>query len=150
MRLYLMRHGYAVTNPVTKDRELSRAGADSAQQTVDTAIAKHKMMTTAIYHSAYTRAIQTAAIAGGQLGVNPQAQPSLAPDADPGPWVIWLQAATDDLMLVGHCPFLSILRDELLGRQLQQCEESWPTAMLSCLEHNEDGAWGIAWVVSPT
>ena len=69
----------------------------------------------------------------------------LAPNDPVDPWVEELNKSTDDVMIVGHLPFLSKLVSRLLGREEELI--SFQQGGIVCLEKMEHLQWRIRWMV---
>ena len=104
-----------------------------------------------IRHSGKTRAAQTAEVLAERLqpltGVS--AVEGLKPLDDQMPWAERLKGEQDNLMLVGHLPFVARLAALLVaGDPNVEVVRFQPGGVL-CLERDEAGGWAIAWLVVP-
>jgi len=150
MALYLMRHGEAVLKEMNSDRPLSDRGLTEVRHVAERA-AKKDLIITKIFHSGKMRAMQTASILQDSLkpasgiaeteGMNPK---------DDISGILPLIESEDNIMLVGHLPFLEKLASYLVtGNQERQIVE-FPTAGIVCLEkEQEKGPWKIRWRLTP-
>ncbi len=150
MALYLVRHGEAVLKEMNSDRPLSNRGLKEVRHVAERA-AKKDLIITKIFHSGKMRAMQTASILQGYLkpssgiaeteGMNPK---------DDISGILPLIESEDNIMLVGHLPFLEKLASYLVtGNQDRRIVE-FPTAGIVCLEkEQEKGAWKIRWRLTP-
>lgn len=104
-----------------------------------------------ILHSGKTRAAQTAEILNSNVlskhGI--MKKEGLAPNDPVDNWVEKLNADSEDLMIVGHLPFLSKLAGRLLGGKEKQELIAFQHAGIVCLERIEYFHWKIAWMVIP-
>ena len=56
---------------------------------------------------------------------------------------------TDDMVLVGHLPFMDRLAARLVvGREDIAVVAFHPSSCL-CLERQDDGGWSVVWMLSP-
>jgi phosphohistidine phosphatase len=114
--LYLVHHADAVSPAVDSTRPLSERGLHDAEDVAARAAARGARPKT-IWHSGKLRARQTAEIYWKAL--NPAAtftaMHGLQPDDDPEPMADTLEVAPDDdLMIVGHFPYMPALLSQLL------------------------------------
>lgn len=150
MALYLMRHGEAVLKEMNADRPLSDRGEREVRRTA--AMAAGKNITVArIFHSGKKRAMQTAMIAREYL----QPPPGMAETAGIAPKddianVLPLIEKEDDIMIVGHLPFLEKLAAYLVtGNQDKRIVEL-PTGGIVRLDRGKrKGVWKVAWKLAP-
>ena len=150
MVLYLVRHGEAVLKEMNSDRPLSDRGLAEVRHVSERA-AKKDLLVTKIFHSGKMRAMQTASILQDYLkpssgiaeteGMNPK---------DDISGILPLIESEDNIMLVGHLPFLEKLASYLVtGNQDRRIVE-FPTAGIVCLEkEQEKGPWKIRWRLTP-
>jgi phosphohistidine phosphatase len=136
MWLYLVHHADAVTAEVDSTRPLSSRGRAQATD-VARRVAARQARPVAIWHSGKLRARETAEIY--LQATNPAATftatRGLQPDDDPEWMRDALAGETDDLMIVGHYPYLPTLLQLLAGDQavfpqhgavaLERAESGW-------------------------
>lgn len=141
MVLYLARHGkYIVTN--NGSDSLSEEGRKETEM-VALKLKKENKLPKEIRHSEKLRAKQTAEIIGTILGVKWHEIKGLKP-ADPiEPILKEIQFDDQDLMLVGHLPFMLNLLSAL-------GQEGIPfiNSCVVCLDHRNSN-WKITSVISP-
>ncbi|MBN1834762.1 MAG: phosphohistidine phosphatase SixA [Spirochaetales bacterium] len=154
MRVYLVRHGEAKSKDEDPERGLTEQGRLQVEA-VGRLISRDIRSVGSIWHSGKKRAAETAEILAGFLpgqeaAAQPVMLPGLSPEDPPGPIAAELRAGSEDVLLVGHLPFLDRLALLLIGadsRHVQRLLAFEPAAAL-CLERREE-AWLIAWFVSP-
>lgn len=115
MHLYLMRHGEAGIEIGVTDsqRSLTLLGEKQAQQQADY-LAQQKMSIQQIYHSDYLRAQQTAEIVGHSLNnTKVEAHTGLRPQDSIDSLVLEINTWQNNILLVGHLPYLALLALEL-------------------------------------
>jgi phosphohistidine phosphatase len=149
MRLYLIQHGEAKPEDVDPRRSLTEKGVADVS-TVAGFLKPLQVTVRAVFHSGKTRALQTAEILaevvrGGDL----KAHGGLAPN-DPVDSVKDEIAQTfDDLMIVGHLPFLGKLASVLVAGSESADAVAFRQGGIVCLERDEKGAWRVRWMVTP-
>lgn len=151
MRLYLVQHAAAKPKEDDPDRPLSAQGRVDIDR-MATFLARNDVALESIRHSGKTRAAQTADVLSDRLqpvaGVS--AVEGLKPLDDPMPWAERLKGEQDNLMLVGHLPFVARLAALLVaGDPNVEVVRFQPGGVL-CLERDDAGAWAIAWLVVPS
>lgn len=117
MKLCLIRHGNAKDHNVDALRQLSDQGKREAKNAGDYCRSV-SFKPQKIFHSELVRAKETASLVLGQLGT----QLSLVEDKDLLPnspistWYNNLLYMEEDIMLVGHMPYMGIFAEELLDQ----------------------------------
>ena len=106
--LYLVRHGEAKSKQEDPDRGLTQAGLADVTNVARWAQAAG-IRADEIRHSGKLRARQTAEIFAEYLGSEAQAVPGLAPNDDVSAVAEAVQDEEQNIMLVGHLPFLERL-----------------------------------------
>ena len=156
MRLYLVRHGEAVSEEADPARPLSSRGREQAGK-VARFLKPLGISVGSVQHSGKLRAAQTAEILAGSIasaeGV--RERPGLGPMEPVEPMADEIGEAEADLMIVGHLPFLGRLASRLIlgdaGRDIVTFRE----ATTVCLEGEPSAGdlpgrgWRIAWTVTP-
>jgi phosphohistidine phosphatase len=149
MRLYLVQHGEAVPEDVDPARPLS-AGGRSDVERMAAFLARGGIRAVEVWHSGKRRAEQTAAILGAALSPEraPEARTGLNPN-DPTEAIVREVATRDqDVMLVGHLPYMAKLANRLVvGREDAGVVAFRPGSVL-CLERT-DQRWTIVWMATP-
>jgi len=150
MKLFLAQHGEAVSKEKDVQRPLSNEGCLEARNTA-TFLRRARLKIPLIWHSGKTRALQTAEILAEALCVegNVMMKQGLAP-LDPVEQIEnGLPGRQEDLMIVGHLPFLGRLASRLLiGADSPDLVAFQPGAVV-CLERSEAKSWHIRWMVVP-
>jgi phosphohistidine phosphatase len=148
MKLYLMQHGEAKSEAEDPERSLTFRGQEENQRISGTAKKLH-LRPSKIYHSGKKRAEQTAGIIGRTLDLSAQPAQGLNPNDDIRPWVERISAETEDLMIVGHLPFLEKLASFLVCRDEGAKAILFRYSAIVCLQNKEDGRWVVDWVLKP-
>lgn len=143
-----MRHGEAASAESDARRPLSPVGRrqveDLAKQASERGVAPARIL-----HSGKLRAKQTAEILRDALGntlgggIECGETAGLDPEDDPQSMARLAAESHQDLMLVGHLPFMGILASRLLR---ESRELAFPTATMACLERTKD--WKLLWKIS--
>ncbi len=149
MNLYLVRHAsYDKHNP---EKSLSPEGREEIKLTANHLKYKEIQQVSVIYHSGKTRARQTAEIIS--RFINPTEGLITAEDLDPmDPPQVWdekLSGTNDDIMLVGHLPFMANLAEHLLGEKFNNKDIDFKAATIVCLSKQNGGGWEHKWTLSP-
>jgi phosphohistidine phosphatase len=105
MRLYLVQHGEAKSEAEDPERSLTIRGEEDTRK-ISAAAKRLGFRPSRIYHSGKKRAEQTAGIIAGVFDLSAQLGQGLNPNDDVRPWVERISGEAEDLMIVGHLPFL--------------------------------------------
>ena len=150
MRLYLVQHGEAVAEDVDPTRPLNAVGRTDVER-MAAFLARGGIRAMEVWHSGKRRAEQTAAIltAASSPELAPEGRTGLNPN-DPTEGTVHEVATRDqDVMLVGHLPYLAKLADRLVvGREDAGVVAFRPGSVL-CLERTGQGRWTIVWMATP-
>lgn len=68
---------------------------------------------------------------------------------DARPWTERISQEREDLMLVGHLPFLEKLTSLLLCGNEKTRLVLFRYGAIVCLEQREDKGWGVRWILTP-
>jgi phosphohistidine phosphatase len=150
MRIYLMRHGEAVQAGPDTTRALSAKGrSDTAK--VAKFLQAAKTPVSAIWHSSKTRAFETANLLGKALGtqIPTEAHEGLDPNDSAEDFATDLEhKAPDQLLVVGHLPFVEKLASHLVCRD-RSIPVAFKTGTLAALEGGFEHGFIIIWAVTP-
>jgi phosphohistidine phosphatase len=149
MRLYLVQHGEALSKDVDPERALSDAGRADAER-LASFLASRRLTINRVLQSGKLRAQQTATILARTLApdIAPEQANGLNPLDDPQSLLRTIAGWQEDVLIVGHLPFLA----KLVGQILTGTDDSlvmFEPGTMVCLERSED-RWSVAWVVPPT
>ncbi len=150
MKLYLIQHGEATTEEVDPSRPLTAKGRIDVQN-IASFLKGAKLGPTDILHSSKTRARQTAEIIAAQLapGCQVKERHGLAPNDPIDALVNEVSRMANDLVIVGHLPFLGKLAAKLLAGMESKNVVAFRQGAVVCLQRNEDQTWQVAWMISP-
>jgi len=148
MRLYLVQHGEAKSEAEDPERPLTMRGEEETRK-ISAAAKRMGLHPSTIYHSGKKRAAQTAEIIAGTLGLSVRLGQGLNPNDDVRPWVERISKAAEDLMIVGHLPFLEKLASFLVCGDEGTKAVMFRYSALLCLEKKESGGWAVDWIIRP-
>ncbi len=151
MALFLVQHGKSLPKDVDPDQGLSKEGVLEVERIADVAKG-YNVQVLQIKHSGKTRARQTAEIFGSALsptdgirssdGLNPLDDVTAVADSID---------RKDDLMLVGHLPFMERLTSYLVTGSIDRPVFKFQNGGIVCLDENPDTrSWVIKWTLMPT
>lgn len=146
MHVILVQHGEAASKEIDPGRPLTDRGRANMDD-LASRLSSRGLLPRQIWHSGKTRARQSAELLSA--GAAPQPRGGLAPKDDPQPWVTTLAACDQDIMLVGHQPFLGKLAALLLTGDADRVSIGFVPGSACALERTEEGGWQIAWMLRP-
>ncbi len=143
MRLYLVRHGEALPPDLDPDRGLSDHGQDQAAR-VGKRLCQRGLRISDIRSSKKARARQTAEIIATELPgeIRPSTEAGLSPGDSVEAFAAGLRHQKQDLMVVGHLPFLPALATHLLEGQ-SASPLSLPTSGVLILRREDEYGWSL-------
>lgn len=149
MRLYLLRHGEPQPEEKDPRRRLTPRGRlDIA--TIGRFLEQNSLHIPEIWHSDKARVRETAEIIAQAVGTTRLLErPGLAPLDPVGPIRGDIIAREEDMMLVGHLPFLSLLASLLLGVPTETEIFRFKTGEIACLERNGERHWRLLFSIYP-
>lgn len=150
MKLYLVQHAQAASKEQDPQRPLTEEGRRDLQKVSDF-IRPLNLPVDFLWHSGKTRAAQTAEILSEiiKLGNPLITRDGLAPNDDVGVLKNELSSARQDIMIVGHLPFLSKLTSLLLTGRESTNVVAFKQGGIVCLSRTQDNLWQIEWMVTP-
>ena len=150
-RLWLIRHGEAVSEEFDPERLLTPAGRIQVEA-VARVLARLDVRPAAVFHSNKLRARQTAELVGGALRPAPPVREAahLTPNAHPDQWADRLDRGEEDLVLVGHLPHLVRLVCALAGLpDFPELVRLEPAGAI-CVSRPAPGQrWSVEWILPP-
>ena len=152
MKLYLVRHGEAVVSDNGGDVALSELGKFEVEKS-GTEIADRIDNLDTIFHSNKLRAHQTAKIIQTKLKfdatVPMNEMEGLKPNDSAEEIAEWAGQVQNDIMLVGHLPFMNKLAGILLKESEKNYSLSFGTASVASFERGKSGDWMLLWFFNP-
>ncbi len=150
MRVYLVQHGLAKDKSEDSARPLSDQGREDVTRCAGFLSLFEKPKPVKIVHSGKLRAAQTAEMFAEAWGGIPVEQTlDLAPNDDPSVWSAHLASMNEDVMLVGHLPYMQRLAGLLICGDPQREAVRFRNGGVVCMEKGESG-WSILWQINPT
>ncbi len=151
MKLYLVQHGEAKPESEDPERPLTQRGKEEVKR-VSHVAQRLNISPSLVFHSGKTRARQTAELVAEGLkisGPSIQAAEGLNPNDDVRPWAEKISRETQDLMIVGHLPFLEKLASFLVSGNEDARLVLFRYGAIVCLEQKEDRKWAVRWILTP-
>lgn len=149
MKIYLVRHGEYLSSDMNADQSLSEKGR---KETADIAhlLKEMNFEISEIRHSVKKRAKDTAEILFEAIDSNSKLiqTEGLKPSDPIEPLLEEILAADNNLMVVGHLPYLEKLLTVLLFGEERESPVDLCNSCVICLE-GEKRDWKIAWMISP-
>lgn len=151
MKLYLMRHGAYELENIHNGNPLSEQGKTDVTRIADF-LSRNPIPVSHIFHSEKKRALQTAElISRGFNSTHPlQLHESLNPNDDIEALMDSVLEWDEDILIVGHLPYLSKLASKLIVNDEYKEILSFTTGTLACLERIEQTRFSINWVLAPS
>jgi phosphohistidine phosphatase len=150
MKVYLVRHGEAVSSQFDPQRPLSEKGLADIRK-VALFIKPLEISVEHIWHSGKLRAAQTAEILAESVSVTKDCSEhkNLMPNDDVTIIADELEAYNTDLMIVGHLPFLAYLTSLLVADKETANVAAFAAGAITCLNRRTPGQWQIEWMITP-
>lgn len=151
MKLYLMRHGEALSPQIDPERGLTENGklkiSDVANHVKQKSVSFRK-----IFHSKKKRARETAQIMANILSpdITPQQHAHILPNDDPDLLLAEINLWNEDTLIASHLPYVPNLITELTGKDAYLTAITFETGTLVCLEKKEGDNWSISWSTCPS
>jgi len=150
MALYLVQHGKSLPKEVDPRQGLSHEGRADTRRIGEVA-AGYNVHVSAIWHSTKTRARQTAQMMADCLhpskGV--REMQGLKPLDDVAALAQRIPEF-EDIMLVGHLPFMARLASHLIIGRQEPAVFRFQNSGIVCLKRESEGrGWIIAWTLMP-
>ncbi len=150
MHLYLVQHGAAKAETEDPQRGLTDEGRRTVER-VAQFLSALRLTVDRIEHSDKLRARQTAEIfaAGLRPTEGTKQVAGIAPNDDVEPMRARLEKESNNLMLVGHLPYLSRLVARLLGLTADRTVVQFQMGGIVRMAREETGHWVVHWALVP-
>ena len=149
MKVYLAQHGHALNKSENPERPLSNVGHAEVGQVAD--LLAGQLQVSRVVHSGRRRAQQTAeilaAITAGEFPV--EQIDGLGPNDDVSAFARQLVAWNEDILVVGHLPFMEKLVSLLVRGSASKKTVEYTPGSIVCLQQDEQGAWLILGMIRP-
>lgn len=154
MKLYLVRHGdytMEITKEMTALDVLSEQGTKDITNLMNFLKPKN-LEVASIFHSGKNRAQQTAELLaqGFVCDQAPQVYRGLQPGDDVAVIADDVSQWEEDVLVVGHLPFMGRLVSQLTTGQENHEVVNFQTGVMVCLNQIDRRRWTIEWVLSPS
>ncbi len=149
MKLYLAQHGNALTKDINPDRPLSEVGQLAVEQLARSLA--ECIEVSRVIHSGKTRSRQTAEILARYVCSEPSIEEfnGINPNDPVEAFAQLIDDWNDDLLVVGHLPFMSKLVSLLLTGSIEETIVAYTPGSIVSLELVEEEGWQLLWMVSP-
>ena len=149
MRLYLVQHGEAAAKDVDPERPLTSQGAKDVATLADF-LHRAGVRVDRVIHSGKLRAQQTAELLAKAIGrgVPVEISDRINPNDDPAAIDWQHEGAGQDLLVVGHLPYIARLAALLVTKEPDAAVIACRPGSMVCLEHDGTG-WSINWMLRP-
>lgn len=150
MKLYLVQHGDAVSKDRDPDRPLSDKGLDDVRK-IALWLGGLDLHVRRVLHSGKTRARQTAELFAGEITSDweIEAIAGIAPMDPIESFMSMLEAWTEDVLVVGHLPFMAKLVSRLVCEGATRPVAAYQPGSVVCLEKEAADCWVIVWMMRP-
>ncbi len=151
MKLYLIQHGEAKSEAEDPERSLTARG-EKEVLAVSKVAEGLRIRPSKIHHSGKLRAKQSAEIIATALKIpDSLVRPAsgLNPNDDIHAWAERISKEKEDLMLVGHLPFLEKLTSLLLCGDERARLVLFRYGAIVCLDQKDEKGWAVSWVLTP-
>ena len=150
MKLYLVQHAKAAPKDVDPQRPLTEEGRRDIQK-VAAFIKPLNLSVDYLWHSGKKRAQQTAEILADVVEVRKEmaAHDGLAPNDDVLTLKDEIISDQNDIIIVGHLPFLPKLASLLLTGSESSNIVAFRNGGIVCLDYSDDNQWQLDWMIIP-
>ena len=149
MKLYLVQHGDALAKEIDPDRPLSEMGQLAVERVAS--LLAERIEVSRVIHSGKTRARQTAEVFARLISNEPAVEEfnGINPNDPVEAFAQLVDDWNDDLLVVGHLPFMSKLVSLLLTGSIEETIVAYTPGSIVSLELVEEEGWQLLWMVSP-
>ena len=150
MKLYLVQHAKAASKQTDPQRPLTEEGRGDIQK-IAAFIQPLNLSVNYLWHSGKKRAEQTAELLAEVVKINKgqTIRDGLGPNDNVTVLRDELVSIQQDVMIVGHLPFLSKLASLLLTGSESVNTVAFRQGGIVCLNRSESNQWQIDWMVTP-
>lgn len=150
MKLYLMRHGEALSSEKDPQRGLTDSGKLKIEQLAEH-LQQQRLIFKHVYYSEKKRAQQTAEIMTRIISpdIKPALHQNITPNDDPDLIQAEINGWNEDTLITSHLPFVPNLITLLTGKDAHLSTINFVTGTIVCLEKNNNSNWNIKWATSP-
>jgi len=150
MKLYLVQHAKAAPTEVNPQRPLTEEGRRDVQK-VAAFIKPLNLCVDYLWHSRKRRAVETAELLAEVIDIKEAtiARDGLGPNDDVTTLRDELFSSQQDIVIVGHLPFLNKLASLLLAGSESAEMVAFKNGGIVCLNRSETNQWQVDWMITP-
>lgn len=150
MKLYLMRHGEALSPQVDPERGLTDNGKLNIKKVAEH-LKQKAVCFEQVLHSEKKRARETAEIMTDILapGLKARSHQHISPNDDPEIILTEIYGWDKDTLIASHLPFVPNLITALTGKDTYLSAITFETGTVVCLEKNGND-WLVSWSTAPS
>jgi phosphohistidine phosphatase len=149
MYLYLVQHAEAKSKDIDPSRGLSEKGTENLTKVAGYA-ARMNISVSEIIHSGKKRALESAGILAEHLKPEEVIESDgLSPKDDPEIWHERIGDMHDDIMLVGHLPYMARLSGLLVCGNKDKAAVNFEMGCIVCLKKDDESGWALDWIIKP-
>lgn len=142
MKLYLVRHGDSLSSDIDPSSPLSQKGVLETKRLAQV-LKEFNLDVSKVWHSVKLRAKETAKLLMPDADL--EEKEGLKPNDPVEPILEEIEAIAENVMIVGHLPFLEKMVQALYIEGLQSFR--FENSAILALEKN--GVWELSWTISP-
>ena len=150
MKIYLVRHGEAVSSDVDPARPLSEKGRASVRGVADL-LKPSDLKVESAFHSGKARAEQTAEILSEAIvperGIF--SREGLFPNDPVQPVKDFVESLERDVLIVGHLPFMEKLASLMISGRDNASVMKFSAGTTACFEKQPEESWRLLWSIDP-
>ncbi len=150
MKLYLVQHAKAASKEADPERPLTKEGLQDIQK-IAAFIKPLNLCVDYLWHSGKKRSVQTSDVLAEVIRINKgkTARDGLDPNDNAITLKNELSSTRQDIMIVGHLPFLAKLTSLLLAGSESADTVAFKNAGIVALACCEKNQWQLEWMVIP-
>lgn len=151
MNIYLIQHGLALTEDIDPQRPLSERGREDITR-LAVFLQTLGLEVKTIFHSGKKRAEQTAELLADKIipGQSIRARSDINPNDSLDSLLNDIHNWTEDVLLVGHLPYLGKLVSRLVVGDEAKNIVTFNPGTAVCLKNVDKTSWQITWTLPPT
>lgn len=151
MKLYLMRHGEALSPQIDPERGLSDNGKEKVKLVADY-LKKKDITFSQIFHSKKKRARETAEIMAATISPDAELMlhENITPNDDPQLVFSEINSWDKDTLIASHLPFVPNLMTLLTEKDAYMTAITFETTTIICLEKENNYKWSLKWATAPS
>ena len=150
MKLYLMRHGEALSPQIDPERGLTDNGKLKIES-VAKYLQQQGITFRQVFHSKKKRACETAEIMTRILSpdITPALHQNITPNDDPNLIISEINSWDEDTLITSHLPYVPNLMTLLTGKDAFITPITFETGTIVCLKKNNKN-WTFDWSTCPS